>query len=178
MGSGIGIGLLGLGTVGGGVASILQSPSERHPLVADLKLVRVAVRDLNRPRSVELPNEILTTDPAVVVNDPAVDVVVEVIGGIEPARSLILQAIAAGKSVVTANKAVIARHGEEIADAATKAGVYVLIEAAVGGGIPIIEPLKQSWGGTGSTGLAESSMAPRTTSSRGWPMKALLTRVF
>ena len=131
MGSGIGIGLLGLGTVGGGVASILQSPSERHPLVADLKLVRVAVRDLNRPRSVELPNEILTTDPAVVVNDPAVDVVVEVIGGIEPARSLILQAIAAGKSVVTANKAVIARHGEEIADAATKAGVYVLIEAAV-----------------------------------------------
>ncbi|MFL2516922.1 MAG: homoserine dehydrogenase [Parasynechococcus sp.] len=147
MGSGIGIGLLGLGTVGGGVASILQSPSERHPLVADLKLVRVAVRDLNRPRSVELPNEILTTDPAVVVNDPAVDVVVEVIGGIEPARSLILQAIAAGKSVVTANKAVIARHGEEIADAATKAGVYVLIEAAVGGGIPIIEPLKQSLGG-------------------------------
>ena len=147
MGSGIGIGLLGLGTVGGGVASILQSPSERHPLVADLKLVRVAVRDLNRPRSVELPIEILTTDPAVVVNDPAVDVVVEVIGGIEPARSLILQAIAAGKSVVTANKAVIARHGEEIADAATKAGVYVLIEAAVGGGIPIIEPLKQSLGG-------------------------------
>ena len=122
MGSGIGIGLLGLGTVGGGVASILQSPSERHPLVADLKLVRVAVRDLNRPRSVELPNEILTTDPAVVVNDPAVDVVVEVIGGIEPARSLILQAIAAGKSVVTANKAVIARHGEEIAEAAAKAG--------------------------------------------------------
>ena len=121
MGSGIGIGLLGLGTVGGGVASILQSPSERHPLVADLKLVRVAVRDLNRPRSVELPNEILTTDPAVVINDPAVDVVVEVIGGIEPARSLILQAIAAGKSVVTANKAVIARHGEEIADAAAKA---------------------------------------------------------
>ena len=96
MGSGIGIGLLGLGTVGGGVASILQSPSERHPLVADLKLIRVAVRDLNRPRSVELPNEILTTDPAVVINDPAVDVVVEVIGGIEPARNLILQAIAAG----------------------------------------------------------------------------------
>ena len=85
--------ILGLGTVGGGVASILQSPSERHPLVADLKLVRVAVRDLNRPRSVELPNEILTTDPAVVINDPAVDVVVEVIGGIEPARTLILQAI-------------------------------------------------------------------------------------
>ena len=139
MSSRIGIGLLGLGTVGGGVASILQSPDERHPLVADLKLIRVAVRDLNRPRSVELPKEILTTDPSDVVNDPAVDVVVELIGGIEPARSLILQAIASGKSVVTANKAVIARHGEEIAAAAAKAGVYVLIEAAVGGGIPIIE---------------------------------------
>ena len=72
---------------------------------------------------------------------------VEVIGGIEPARSLILQAIANGKSVVTANKAVIARHGPEIANAAKAAGVYVLIEAAVGGGIPIIEPLKQSLGG-------------------------------
>ena len=81
------------------------------------------------------------------IQDPAVDVVVEVIGGLEPARSLILQAIAAGKSVVTANKAVIARHGREIADAAAAAGVYVLIEAAVGGGIPIIEPLKQSLGG-------------------------------
>ena len=127
MSSRIGIGLLGLGTVGGGVASILQSPDERHPLVADLKLIRVAVRDLNRPRSVELPKQILTTDPSDVVNDPAVDVVVELIGGIEPARSLILQAIASGKSVVTANKAVIARHGEEIAAAAAKAGVLSLI---------------------------------------------------
>ena len=86
------------------------------------------------------------------VNDPKVDVVVEVIGGIEPARSLILQAIANGKSVVTANKAVIARHGPEIANAAKAAGVYVLIEAAVGGGIPIIEPLKQSSAATGSIG--------------------------
>jgi homoserine dehydrogenase len=82
-----------------------------------------------------------------VVHDPAVDIVVEVMGGLEPARSLILAAIAAGKPVVTANKAVIARYGEEIAEAATQQGVYVLIEAAVGGGIPIIEPLKQSLGG-------------------------------
>ena len=147
MGARIGVGLLGLGTVGGGVAAILQQPHERHPLVRDLNLVRVAVRDLNRERPVEIAPEILTTDPTVVVNDPDVDVVVEVIGGLEPARSLILQAIQAGKSVVTANKAVIARHGEEIAEAAAKAGVYVLIEAAVGGGIPIIEPLKQSLGG-------------------------------
>lgn len=143
----IGIGLLGLGTVGAGVAEILQTPDGRHPLVGDLALKRVAVRDLNRPRPIELPSEILCTDPKAVVQDPAVDIVVEVMGGLEPARSLILAAIAAGKPVVTANKAVIARHGEEIAAAAAEKGVYVLIEAAVGGGIPIIEPLKQSLGG-------------------------------
>jgi homoserine dehydrogenase len=143
----IGIGLLGLGTVGAGVASILQTPEGRHPLIADLDLVRVAVRDLNRSRPIALDESILTTSPEAVVDDPAVDVVVEVMGGIEPARTLIMRAIAAGKSVVTANKAVIARHGEEIATAAAAAGVYVLIEAAVGGGIPIIEPLKQSLGG-------------------------------
>ena len=147
MGARIGVGLLGLGTVGGGVASILLCPDERHPLVHDLNLVSVAVRDLTRSRAVQLPDDILTSDPAEVVNNPQVDVVVEVIGGLEPARTLILQAIQAGKSVVTANKAVIARHGQEIAEAAAKAGVYVLIEAAVGGGIPIIEPLKQSLGG-------------------------------
>ena len=143
----IGIGLLGLGTVGAGVASILSSPEGRHPLIADLQIAKVAVRDLNRPRPIELDPSLLTTDPQAVVDDPNVQVVVEVMGGIEPARTLIMRAIAAGKSVVTANKAVIARHGEEIAAAAAAAGVYVLIEAAVGGGIPIIEPLKQSLGG-------------------------------
>ncbi|QPN64648.1 homoserine dehydrogenase [Synechococcus sp. CBW1004] len=143
----IGIGLLGLGTVGAGVAAILAQPEGRHPLVADLALRRVAVRDLSRPRPVDLAPELLCTDPQAVVDDPAVDIVVEVMGGLEPARSLILRAIAAGKPVVTANKAVIARYGQEIAAAATARGVYVLIEAAVGGGIPIIEPLKQSLGG-------------------------------
>lgn len=143
----IGIGLLGLGTVGAGVAAILAQPEGRHPLVADLALRRVAVRDLSRPRPVHLAAELLCTDPEAVVDDPAVDIVVEVMGGLEPARSLILRAIAAGKPVVTANKAVIARYGQEIAAAATARGVYVLIEAAVGGGIPIIEPLKQSLGG-------------------------------
>jgi homoserine dehydrogenase len=142
----IGIGLLGLGTVGAGVAAILATPAGRHPLVGELELRRVAVRDLNRPRTVELAADLLSTDPEAVVDDPAVDIVVEVMGGLEPARSLILRAIAAGKPVVTANKAVIARYGEEIAAAAARSGVYVLIEAAVGGGIPIIEPLKQSLG--------------------------------
>jgi homoserine dehydrogenase len=142
----IGIGLLGLGTVGAGVAEILATPQGRHPLVGKLALRRVAVRDLQRPRPVQLDAALLCTDPEAVVDDPAVDIVVEVMGGLEPARSLILRAIAAGKPVVTANKAVIARHGEEIAAAAAQRGVYVLLEAAVGGGIPIIEPLKQSLG--------------------------------
>ncbi|WP_216904794.1 homoserine dehydrogenase [Synechococcus sp. CCY 9618] len=143
----IGVGLLGLGTVGAGVAAILSSPQGRHPLVGLLALRRIAVRDFDRPRSVEVDTALLVTDPALVVDDPSVDIVVEVMGGLEPARTLILRAIAAGKPVVTANKAVIARFGEEIAAAAEKQGVYVLIEAAVGGGIPIIEPLKQSLGG-------------------------------
>jgi homoserine dehydrogenase len=143
----IGVGLLGLGTVGAGVAAILASPEGRHPLVRELVLRRVAVRDLARPRPVTLDPDLLSVDPQAVVDDPAVEIVVEVMGGLEPARSLILRAIAAGKPVVTANKAVIARHGEEIAAAAAERGVYVLIEAAVGGGIPIIEPLKQSLGG-------------------------------
>jgi homoserine dehydrogenase len=143
----IGVGLLGLGTVGAGVAAILASPEGRHPLVSELVLRRVAVRDPARPRPVALDPALLCADPVAVVDDPAVDIVVEVMGGLEPARSLILRAIAAGKPVVTANKAVIARHGEEIAAAAAEGGVYVLIEAAVGGGIPIIEPLKQSLGG-------------------------------
>ncbi len=143
----IGIGLLGLGTVGAGVAQILQTPDGRHPLVKELELRQVAVRNLERARPVELAPELLTTDPSAVVTNPAVDLVVEVMGGLEPARSLILAAIEAGKAVVTANKAVIARHGAEIAAAAAAKGVYVLMEAAVGGGIPILEPLKQSLGG-------------------------------
>tara|TARA_Y100001968_G_scaffold184165_1_gene168728 strand:- start:2065 stop:3381 length:1317 start_codon:yes stop_codon:yes gene_type:complete len=143
----IGIGLLGLGTVGQGVARIISEPEERHPLVGELELVGVAVKDIQKKRDLLFPNSILTTNPLKIIEDPKVQIVVEAIGGIEPARSLIIKAIRAGKSVVTANKAVIARHGEEIANEAKSAGVYVLIEAAVGGGIPIIEPLKQSLGG-------------------------------
>tara|TARA_Y100001968_G_scaffold218310_1_gene200988 strand:- start:11970 stop:13289 length:1320 start_codon:yes stop_codon:yes gene_type:complete len=143
----IGIGLLGLGTVGSGVAKILQSPEGRNPLVSQLKIKRVAVRELSKKRSSIIPSSLLTTNALEVVEDPSVDIVVEVMGGIEPSRSLILKAISLGKSVVTANKAVIARHGQEIAQAANTSGVYVLIEAAVGGGIPIIEPIKQSLGG-------------------------------
>ena len=138
------VGLLGLGTVGTGTADILLNPTQRHPLLKELEIHRVGVRSLDKPRTVNISPELFTTDLEAIVTDPAVDIVVEVIGGLEPARSLILQAIAHGKHVVTANKAVIARYGDEIFTAATDAGVYVLIEAAVAGGIPVIEPLKQS----------------------------------
>ena len=143
----VGIGLLGLGTVGKGVANIINNPNDRHPLVGELELVGVAVRNLQKKRDIVIPDSILTTNPIEIVTNPNIQIIVEVMGGIEPAKSLIIQAIRAGKSVVTANKAVIARHGEEISNEAKAAGVYVLIEAAVGGGIPIIEPLKQSLGG-------------------------------
>jgi homoserine dehydrogenase len=109
-----------------------------------LELYRVGVRSLDKPRKVALPPTLYTQDLESIVTDPTVDIVVELLGGLEPARSLILKAIEQGKHVVTANKAVIARYGDEIFTAAEKAGVYVLLEAAVGGGIPVIEPLKQS----------------------------------
>ncbi len=140
------VGLLGLGTVGTGTVQILLSPTGRQPLLQEITIHRVGVRSLDKARLVSLPSEVLTTDLEAIVTDPAIDIVVEVMGGLEPARSLILNAIAHGKHVVTANKAVIARYGDEIFTAAEEAGVYVLLEAAVGGGIPVIQPLKQSLG--------------------------------
>jgi homoserine dehydrogenase len=140
------VGLLGLGTVGTGTAQILLNPEGRHPLLQEIEIHRVGVRSLDKARLVSLPPDILTTDVESVVTDEAVDIVVEVMGGLEPARSFILKAIAHRKHVVTANKAVIARYGAEIFTAAEEAGVYVLLEAAVGGGIPVIQPLKQSLG--------------------------------
>lgn len=140
------VGLLGLGTVGTGTVQILLHPLGRHSLLQELSLHRVGVRSLNKARQVNLPTELLTTDLQAIVTAPEIDIVVEVMGGIEPARSLILTAIAQGKHIVTANKAVIARHGDEIFTAARQAGVYVMLEAAVAGGIPVIQPLKQCLG--------------------------------
>ena len=140
------IGLLGLGTVGAGVAQIFQDKAGRHPLLNAMELHRVGVRSLDKTRSVSLPSGQVTTDLDAIVRDPNVEIVVEVMGGLEPARSLILEAIAHGKHIVTANKALISRHGEEIFTAAGQAGVYVMIEAAVAGGIPVIQPMKQSLG--------------------------------
>jgi homoserine dehydrogenase len=145
------VGLLGLGTVGTGVAKMLLDTQGRQALLNELEIVRVGVRSLKPRPPFNLSDStdstdlaILTTDLESIVTDPEIDIIVEVIGGLEPARSLILQAIDHGKHVVTANKAVISRYGEEIYEAATAAGVYVMIEAAVGGGIPVITPLKQA----------------------------------
>jgi homoserine dehydrogenase len=141
---GVKLGILGLGTVGTGTVQLLQDTAGRHPLLKEIEIYRVGVRSLDQPRQVELSTGILTTDLEAIVNDPEIDIIVEVMGGLEPARTLILTAIKNGKHIVTANKAAISRFGAEIFTAANEAGVYVMLEAAVGGGIPVIQPLKQS----------------------------------
>lgn len=140
------IGILGLGTVGTGTVQILLDPVGRHHLLQSVEIQRVGVRSIDKPRAVDLPAELVTTDLDSIVCDPEIDIIVEVMGGIEPARSLMLKAIEHGKHIVTANKALIAKFGDEIFTAANQAGVYVMLEAAVGGGIPVIQPLKQSLG--------------------------------
>jgi len=139
------VALLGLGTVGSGVAKILQGNGDNIELKAgaSIELAKVLVRDLNRPRPVEVPAEILTTNGEDVLNNPDINIVIEVMGGIEPARTYILKAIANGKSIVTANKELMAKHGKEILAAAEEYKVAVQFEASVGGGIPIIRPMKR-----------------------------------
>jgi homoserine dehydrogenase len=141
---GVKLGILGLGTVGTGTVQLLQDTVGRHPLLKEIEIYRVGVRSLSKPRQVEFSTDIVTTDLESIVNDPEIDIIVEVMGGLEPAKTLILTAIKNGKHVVTANKAAISRFGAEIFTAANEAGVYVMLEASVGGGIPVIQPLKQS----------------------------------
>ena len=139
-------GLLGFGTIGTGVVKVIQQNgtlmSER--LGAQLVLSRVADLDITTDRGVSLPDGVLTTDAQQVIANPEIDVVIELIGGYEPARTFVLQAIKNGKHIVTANKALLAVHGEEIFAAAEKAGVEVMFEAAVAGGIPIISSIKEN----------------------------------
>jgi homoserine dehydrogenase len=140
------VGVLGCGTVGSALIDLIHAQRDavasRTGLV--LEVTRVAVRDLERARAVALPPGAMTTDAAGLVVDPEVDVVVEVIGGIEPARTLVRTALAEGKPVVTANKALLAAHGAELFEAASAAGVDLLFEAAVAGGIPVVRPLRES----------------------------------
>ncbi len=143
----IGIGLAGFGTVGAGVFKHLALNrdllSERIGL--DLAVRRIAVRDPKKKRDVSAPPEIFTTRWQDVVDDPEVQIVVELMGGIEEARQLITRAIKAGKAVVTGNKALLAEHGKELFDLATARRVPICFEAAVAGGIPIIKAVRESF---------------------------------
>jgi homoserine dehydrogenase len=141
------VGLLGMGTVGRGTWTVLRRNEEEITRRAGrpIRITRVATRTLARAEEVTrgVKDVHLTTDPNAVIDDPDVDIVVELIGGIEPAKSYVLRAIRRGKHVVTANKALLAGHGNEIFAAAQKAGVMVAFEAAVAGGIPIIKALRE-----------------------------------
>ena len=143
------VGLLGCGNVGAAVARMLHEHAGdiARRSGARIELACVAVRDPSRDREVPIPPERFTDDPMRVVRDAGIDVIVELIGGVEPARSLILAAFAEGKSVVTANKELLSRHGRELFAAAARAGADLLYEASVGGGIPLIRPLRESLAG-------------------------------
>ena len=129
------IGIIGLGTVGTGVYKTLQN-------VEDVEVIKVAVKNINKPRSVELPPEMLTNNPFDVVNNPDIDVIVELIGGVNPAWDYIETALRNGKHIVTANKELLAKKGEELFNLAEECNRVVLYEAAIAGGIPIIMPIK------------------------------------
>ena len=140
------VGLLGCGNVGAALVRLLAAHEGDIALRTGCRLAitRVAVRDPARERDLPLDRTVFTDDPGSVVDDPAVDIVCELIGGLEPARSLILRAFAAGKPVVSANKELLANDGRSLFDAADAGGVDLYFEAAVGGGIPLIRPLKES----------------------------------
>jgi homoserine dehydrogenase len=141
----LGIALIGCGTVGGGVARLLLEQPERLAARAGRPLVlrRVVVRDPSKPRPVKLPRDLVTTDLQQVLRDPGVQVAVELAGGVDWAKQAVLSLLAAGKDVVTANKALLAQHGAEVFDAARKHGRAIAFEASVAGGVPIIAALAQ-----------------------------------
>lgn len=145
----VGIGILGGGTVGGALLQYLIN--ERAAIVAktglDLEVRRVAVRSLSKDRAFPIPEELITDQSEQLVDDPSVELVVELMGGLEPAGDLVIRALRAGKPVVTANKELVAARGEELIKQAEEKGVSLLFEAAVGGGIPIIRPLSESLAG-------------------------------
>lgn len=145
----VGVGILGGGTVGGALAQRLLTDSAVIQAKTGLRLVlkHLAVRDPSKQRDYEFPAEVLTDDAAMVVSAPQVGLVVELMGGLEPAGTLVLDALSSGKPVVTANKELVAERGKELIAAAAHSGVSLLFEAAVGGAIPIIRPLSESLAG-------------------------------
>lgn len=143
------IALLGLGTVGTGVYKVLKAQKEEisHKVGTEIQLKKILVRNTKKAAEKLDDPSVLTTEWKSILEDPEISVVVEVMGGIEPARSYILDALHAGKSVVTANKDLLASHGKELMDAAAEAKADLLFEASVAGGIPIIRPLKECLAG-------------------------------
>ncbi|MBI3988533.1 MAG: homoserine dehydrogenase [candidate division NC10 bacterium] len=141
----INIGLMGFGTVGTGVVRLLSEHAAllAHRVGTSLRLRRIADRDIESPRPVEVDPKILTTDPQQIIEDPSVDIVVELLGGITPTRELCLEALHRRKHLVTANKALLATHGLELFEAASKSRVDLGFEASVCGGIPIIRALRE-----------------------------------
>lgn len=142
------VALLGLGTVGFGVYKLVLHQKEEMPykIGADLEIKKILVRDVNKKRD-SVPKELLTDQWQDIIQDEEINIVIEVMGGIEPAKTYILEALQAGKNVVTANKDLIAEHGKELLDTAAAHHCDLLFEAAVAGGIPIIRPLKQCLAG-------------------------------
>jgi homoserine dehydrogenase len=149
------VGLIGFGTIGTGVIKLLQQNRAqiRARLGVPVRLVRIADIDLKRDRGVRVPKDMLTREAGDILDDPQIGIVVELMGGYEPAKSFVLRAVRNGKSVVTANKALLALHGREIFAAAERAGVDLGYEAAVGGGIPIIRTLREALGGDHNTAV-------------------------
>lgn len=135
------VGILGAGTVGGGLIRLIQENLSHHPLPVEIK--RVAVRNLHKPRTFTLPEELLSSNPLSIVDDPEIDVLVEAIGGLEPARSYIERALRSGKHVVTANKYVVSEWGDQLHELAAAKKRHFLYEASVAGSIPIVEILKE-----------------------------------
>jgi homoserine dehydrogenase len=141
----VGVGLIGLGVVGTGVVRVLAERGDFFTRQVGVPIIvrRAVVRDPSKPRLAPIDPELVTDDAAALLTDPEVDVVVEVMGGEEPAHQYIRRALEAGKHVVTANKELIAKHGPELLALARERGRYLLFEASVGGGIPLIAPLRR-----------------------------------
>ena len=149
MSNAVRIGFLGCGNVGGALASLIAREADAIEARTGIRLevTRIAVRDLNKPRPDEVNPDVLTTDTAALVTADDVDVVVEIMGVLDPADELLRAALAAGKPVVTANKELLAKRGVDLFASAATAGRDLLFEAAVGGGIPLIRPLRESLAG-------------------------------
>jgi homoserine dehydrogenase len=149
------VAIVGMGTVGSGVARLLLDHGDRTARHAGrtLWLKRVVVRDLKKPRQAELPAGVLTDDLNQVLNDPEIKVVAQLIGGLEPARTIMLRLLESGKDIVTANKALLAAHGPELFDRARELGRSIAFEASVAGGVPIIANISQCFSANQITSL-------------------------